>query len=151
MKSRMMTLLYLGLTSVSAYADTEGRVYPFPHADDTQDIHFEMPCDDVARSDYQSEPFYAILLNTMPRCSVTDKQWQDIQHRFPDNKVFATRYQCNDEAVINYTNVDEKYGFIAVYAGRTKEEAQRLLRKINTLRAFPDANIRLMQAVLEYP
>lgn len=151
MTQGILVSLIFSVGILPAYADTEGRVYPYPHPSDTQDVHFELSCDDVARSDYQSEPFYAILLNTMPRCSVTDKQWQDIQHRFPDNKVFATRYQCNDEAVINYTNVDEKYGFIAVYAGRTKEEAQRLLRKINTLRVFPDANIRLMQAVLEYP
>jgi hypothetical protein len=144
-------LLYLGVTSVSAYADTEGRVYPFPHADDTQDIHVEMPCDDVARVDYKSEPFYAILLQTVPRCSVTEKQWRDIQKRFPDNKVFATRYQCDDEANFNYTNVDAEYGFIGVYAGRTKQAAQKLLEQIKVMQAFPDANIRSMQAVLEYP
>ncbi|WP_139282119.1 hypothetical protein [Thiothrix caldifontis] len=82
---------------------------------------------------------------------MTDKQWRDIQKRFPDNKVFATRYQCDDEANFNYTNVDAEYGFIGVYAGRTKEEAQKLLEKTKVMRTFPDANIRVMQAVLEYP
>jgi hypothetical protein len=75
-----------------------------------------------------------------------------VQALFPDNKVFATSFECdsNDENNVTYTGVDDKHGFIAVYAGADKATAQKMLAKVKALGRFPGANLRKMQVVLVY-
>jgi hypothetical protein len=62
------------------------------------------------------------------------------------------RFQCEDsiEENISYTNVDAKFGFLAVHAGTTLEEARKRLAEVNATGQFPGANIRKMQAKLAY-
>ena len=66
-----------------------------------------------------------------------------------DHEIPPRMTMSND--VDTYTNVDPKYGFLAVYAGATESEAREFLKKVNALDRFKGANVRRMQAVLAYP
>src|SRR2546430_16110146 len=109
----LMTVLALGkICPDPRDAACVGRT---PH-----DIAFALPTDGIARDEFRSEPFYAIVLKTLPLCTVTANELAAIQKLFPANKVFATRFACeNSEEPINYTNINPKVGFIAVYGGAT--------------------------------
>ena len=62
------------------------------------------------------------------------------------------RFECDDmEEFIRYTNVNDKFGFLAVHAGATLNEANKRLAEVKATNRFPGANIRRMQAVLVYP
>jgi hypothetical protein len=63
------------------------------------------------------------------------------------------RFFCDDniEENISYTNVNDKFGFLAVYAGPTMKEAKARLAEVKGTGRFPGANIRKMQAKLVYP
>lgn len=149
--------LITGIAHAAPKTPTEGKVHsdpakPYPGFK-PHELSFETPKDGVARTEYKSQPFYVVILKTADRCSVTEEERLNVQTMFPHNKVFATRFQCNDdvEENIDYTNVNAKYGFIAVHAGTTLAEAQALLAKAKTTGRFAGANIRKMQAVLVYP
>lgn len=114
-------------------------------------LPFVFPNDGLARDEFKSEPFYAIVLKTTEPCTITDDELKWIQKLYHHNRVFASRFGCEDEEVITYTNVNEKFGFAAVYAGSTLAEAKKLLKVVRLDKAFPGANIRKMQAVLVYP
>jgi hypothetical protein len=116
-------------------------------------LSFETPQDGVARDEFRSAPFYAVILKTAALCSVKEKERAEIQALFPSNKVFAPLTSCDQdpEDTIGYTNVNPKVGFIAVYAGDTAEQAQQLLAAVKQTGRFPGANLRRMQAVLGYP
>ena len=116
-------------------------------------LSFETPQDGVARDEFRSAPFFAVILKTTEPCSVKEKERAEIQALFPQNKVFAPLTSCDDdpEDTIFYTNVNRKVGFIAVYAGETQEQAQQLLAVVKQTGKFPGANVRRMQAVLGYP
>jgi hypothetical protein len=117
------------------------------------ELCFERPRDGVARAEYLSESFYAVILKTTEPCMITEEERLQAQALFPRSKVFSMRFQCSDnfEENITYTNVDAKFGFIAVYAGTTLEEAKKRLAEVNATGRFPGANIRKMQAKLVYP
>lgn len=153
---KSFAFLTLALTGIAA-ADVGGKIHPpanpacatfKPH-----ELCFETPKDEVARAEYRSEPFYAVMLKSAERCSITEKERLEIQTLFPRNKVFSNRFECGEDAEenITYTNVAERVGFLAVYAGTTEAEAATLLRAVETTTRFPGANIRKMQAVLVYP
>ena len=112
---------------------------------------FVFPNDGIARAEFKSEPFYAIVLKTAEPCAITDDELRWMQKLYHYNKVFASRFGCQDEEVIRYTNINEKFGFAAVYAGDTLTKAKKLLKVVRLDKAFPGANIRKMQAVLVYP
>lgn len=115
-------------------------------------LSFETPQDGVARDEFRSAPFYAVILKTTERCSVKEEERGEVQRLFPANKVFAPLSGCDDdEDTISYTNVNPKVGFIAVYAGESQEQAQQFLAKVKETGRFPGANVRRMQAVLGYP
>ena len=148
----------LGFAAASvASADTTGRVQADPSvacADfKPHELCFEKPKDGIARAEYLSEPFYAVILRTTARCSLTEAERLQAQALFPGRKVFATRFYCGEdiEENISYTNVDEKYGFLAVYAGVKLEDANKLLRDVRAMGRFHGANVRRMQAKLVYP
>jgi hypothetical protein len=140
-----------------ASADTLGRVQPDPSvacADvKPHELCFEKPRDGIARAEYFSEAFYAIILKTAERCGLAEAERLQVQALFPRNKVFSTRFYCGEdiEENISYTKVDEKFGFLAVYAGATMVEATKLLIKVKATGRFHGANIRKMQAKLVYP
>ncbi len=152
----IVAVLSFALAGV-AFADTQGRVQSDPGvacADfKPHELCFEKPKDGIARAEYLSEPFYAIILKTVERCSLAEPERLQAQALFPRNKVFGTRFYCGEdiEENISYTNVDEKHGFLAVYAGATMADAKKLMHDVEASGRFPGANIRKMQAKLVYP
>ena len=116
-------------------------------------LPFETPKDAVARPEFRSAPFYAVILKTLGRCAPVEHERAGIQELFPRNKVFAPMFECEQEPedTVRYTNVDPKVGFIAVYAAQDLEDAEEFLAAVNQLGLFPGANLRRMQAVLVYP
>lgn len=143
------------LLSGVASADTQGKVLPDPAASceafQPHQLCFETPNDETARAEYFSEPFYAVILKTAERCGIPEEERLEIQASFPGSKVFSVRFECEEEEFIRYTNVNDKFGFLAVYAGPTLKAARKRLAEVNATGRFPGANIRRMQAVLVYP
>ena len=156
--NRLIAVTMLLVCSV-ALGDTQGKVQPNPTTPCTSgtfkphELCFETPTDGVARAEYLSETFYAVILKTADRCSIAEEERLEIQGLFPANKVFSMRFMCDDdvEENIGYTNVNDKYGFLAVYAGLTMKEAKARLAQVKATGRFPGANIRKMQARLVYP
>ena len=147
-----ITLFLSGVAS----ADTQGKVLPDPavscKAFKPHQLCFETPTDGKARGEYFSEPFYAVILKTAQRCSIPEKERLQTQGLFPGSKVFSMRFECDDmEEFIRYTNVNDKFGFLAVYAGATLKEANKRLAEVKATGRFPGANIRRMQVVLVFP
>jgi hypothetical protein len=144
------------LFSGVAAADTQGRVLSGPaaacEAFKPHQLCFELPTDGLARAEYFSRPFYAIILKTAERCSIPEADRLQIQKLFPDGKVFSPAFECEDpEDLIRYTNVNDKFGFLAVYAGATLKDAKKRLAEVAAMNRFPGANIRKMQAVQVSP
>ena len=154
--SRINIALAFFLITASAFADSQGKVQPDPERAcpgfKPHELCFETPKDGIARVEYLSEPFYAVILKTTEPCGVTEEERLQAQALFPRSKVFSMRFQCEDnfEENISYTNVDAKFGFLAVHAGTTLEEARKRLAEVNATGRFPGANIRKMQAKLAY-
>ena len=155
---RIPLSIALIVAAASAFAQV-GKIHsdpakPRPHFQ-PHNLPFETPQDQVARPEFRSAHFYAVILKTFERCKWTEKERGEIQSLFPRNKVFAPKDGCNEddphEDPIGYTNVNPKVGFIAVYAGDTQEEAQRFLEAVKQTGKFPGANLRRMQAVLYFP
>ncbi len=164
-KSGMRTLI--GMASFSllmsssfqpAFAEDQkpGQIQPYPYSNNPSyrrhQLRFEFPNDGIARAEFRSEHFYAIILKSAKACTITEQERLDVQMLFPWNKVFTDRFNCQDdpEEVITYTNVNSDYAFIAVYAGKSLDQAKALLMRLNLPKEFPGANIRRMQAVLVY-
>jgi len=139
-----------------ASADSQGKVLPDPAASckalKPHQLCFETPKDGKARGEYFSEPFYAVILKTAEHCSIPEKERLQTQGMFPGSKVFSMRFECDDmEEFIRYTNVNDKFGFLAVHAGATLKEANKRLAEVKATGRFPGANIRKMQVVLVFP
>ena len=153
-----MIFAFLALApAATALADTWGTVRPEPNLAcagiKPHDICFDLPKDEIARAEYQSKPFYAVMLKTAARCSITEEERLETQALFPRNKVFSMRFSCGEDSEenIRYTNVGENVGFLAVYAGTTPPEAAKMLLEVQTTGRFQGANVRKMHAVLVYP
>jgi hypothetical protein len=143
--------------SGAVFAGTPGKVHSEPAAScqgfKPHHLCFDVPNDGVARAEYLSEPFYAVILKTTARCSVSEEERLQIQKLFPLSKVFAESFNCDDdpEEFIRYTNVNAKVGFLAVHAGATLKQANKRLAEVRATGKFPGANIRKMQAVIVFP
>jgi hypothetical protein len=143
----------------SASVHAQGKVEPNP-VDTCSDgnfksheLCFKTPGDDIARVEILSESFYAVILKTAERCTITEDERLNAQGHFPETKVFSMRFYCDDniEENISYTNVNDKFGFLAVYAGPTLKGAKARLAMVKATGRFPGANIRKMQAKRVYP
>ena len=79
----------------------------------------------------RSQPFFAVILKSGPLCGIDDSERVAAQQQFPDAKVFLHRYFCEDFGdKVTYTNINEKSGFVAVYAGeRRSRRAARCSRR----------------------
>ena len=101
---------------------------------------------------YDSELFYAVILRSVPsptdNCDnyIPEPERLAAQVLFPRNKVFTTR--CAEPGQLSYTNTSSKAQFMAVYAGLTQADANRMLASVQATGKFPGANIRRMRAVL---
>lgn len=96
----------------------------------------------------ETEPFFAVILKSVrdSECSrfVPESERLQAQRLFPNNKVFASR--CGDAGSVYYTNTAPNTQFMAVFAGRTRAEAQRFLDTVRATGRYPNANIRRMRA-----
>ena len=101
---------------------------------------------------WDTELFYAVMLKSVnspdDSCDifVSERERTATQALFPDHKVFASR--CFEPGGISYTNTSAKAHFMAVYAGTTLVEANRLLEAVKATGKFPSANIRRMRATV---
>jgi hypothetical protein len=117
------------------------------------DLSFALPADGAARAEDRGQPVYAVILRTTPRCAISERERLAAQALFPGRKVFATRWECDDdmENNVTYTGVDARYGFLAVYAGASRAQADSALARVRATGRFPGANLRRMQVVRVHP
>jgi hypothetical protein len=147
----------LSFTLLALGANAQGRVHgettAAPPGAKPHEIVFERPDDGVARREFKSAPFFAVILKSGKPCSITEDERHKTQALFPGAKVFMTRFQCdgNAEENVTYTNVDPKVAFLAVYAGESLGAADRTLAKAKATGKFRAANLRRLQAVVVYP
>jgi len=112
-------------------------------------LPFRMPENAVI---YDTELFYAIILKSVnaPNDScdafVPEAERLAAQALFPANKVFASR--CAEPGEASYTNTNSNQHFMAVYAGLTIGEANRMLAAVQATGRFAGANIRRMRVVV---
>jgi hypothetical protein len=111
------------------------------------DLPFRLPAKTVI---YDTELFYAIVLKSVKspnddcKIFVPERERLAAQALFPDHKVFSSR--CAEPWNLAYTNTSANAHFMAVYAGTTLADANRILATVQATGKFPGANIRRMRA-----
>jgi hypothetical protein len=149
-------LLLVILTGLARKAQAQGKVCADPgHACGDfkpHELSFKIAKKfNFDRPEDKSAPFYAVILRSGELCKMTEEERLKTQALFPGNKVFLHRYFCEDfNDKVTYTNINKKFGFIAVYAGETPAAAQKFLSQVKATGLFPDANLRRMQVVVTY-
>jgi hypothetical protein len=111
-------------------------------------LPFVVPSDGVI---WESEQFYAVILKSVRDASkgmdcdlfIPEPERVAAQALFPRQKVFASR--CSEPGDLFYTGVADDTQFMAVYAGRTRAEAQATLAKVRATGQFPGANLRRLR------
>ena len=97
---------------------------------------------------WETEKFYAVILKSVrdeskgSDCNVfiPEAERETAQPLFPRNKVFASR--CYEPEELYYEGIDPEVMFMAVYAGRTRAEANAMLAKVKAVGKFPGAYLR---------
>jgi hypothetical protein len=113
------------------------------------DLPFRMPENVVI---YDTELFYAVILKSVSTANdncdvfVPEDQRLAAQAMFPDHKVFSSR--CEEPGRLSYSSTSPKARFMAVYAGTTLADANRMLAGVKATGKFPGANLRRMRAVM---
>jgi hypothetical protein len=134
-----------------------GRVCPDPARPCSgfraHDLSFVLPPGGTARAEARSVEFYAVILRSGPRCSIPERQRAAAQRLFPGRKVFSQRFECDDDVEnnVSYSRVSPSLAFLAVYAGSTRRQANATLAAVARTGRYPDANLRRMQVVYNYP
>jgi len=101
---------------------------------------------------YDTELFYAIILKSVKAAEdncdvfVPESERLAAQALFPANKAFSSR--CFEPGDLSYTNTNPNQRFMAVYAGMTRAEANRMLDSVKATGKYAGANIRRMRAVM---
>lgn len=126
------------------------------------DMSFDLAKDLKWQNAYYSVEFYAVLLKSMPakpddgpggdkECGdyIKETERKSVQALFPNKKVFASRFGCSSHSV-SYTKTNAKFNFLAVYAGKTKQEAQATLQEVKATKKFTGANFREIQVVYDF-
>ena len=119
--------------------------FPF----EPNDLKFRMPESAVI---YDTDLFYAVILKSVSvpedNCDkfVPESDRLAAQALFPDHKVFSSR--CVEPGQVSYTNTSSKAQFMAVYAGPTLADANRMLATVKATGKFSGANIRRMRAMI---
>ncbi len=112
-------------------------------------LPFRMPANAVI---YDTDLFYGVILRSVvspaDSCDnfIPEPERLAAQILFPKNKVFASR--CAEPGEVSYTNTNPRAQFMAVYAGATLADANRMLATVKATGKFPGANIRRMRAVI---
>lgn len=105
---------------------------------------------DFDRGKDKSQPFYAVILSSGALCGIQDAERVKAQKAFPRSKVFLHRYFCEGFGdKVTYSNINEKSGFVAVYAGETEADAQKMLAQAKAA-GYATANIRRMEVIVQY-
>ncbi len=111
------------------------------------DLPFQIPSN---ANIYDTDLFYAIILKSVnvaaDNCErfVPESERLAAQAQFPDHKVFSSR--CADPGGLFYTNTSSKTRFMAVYAGKSLADANKMLAAVKASGKYPGANIRRMRA-----
>jgi hypothetical protein len=161
-----LSITLIGLMDASAFAQAPLKICPNPSTPCKSkhrkfypyDLTFTMPATIKANKDYQSAPFYAVMLKE--NIQVSEKEECDggefhtrveaerkkIQTGFPNQKVFAS-YQCPDMGALSYIANGEPLNdnFIALYAGATQGEADLTLLLVKS--KYPKATLKKMVVV----
>lgn len=108
------------------------------------DLSFRIPRNAVI---WESEMFYAIILESRSarndcNAHIPEAVRLEAQSLFPRHKVFADR--CPEPGTLYYTNTNSDYRFMAVYAGKTRAEANRMMARVRATGRYPSANLRRM-------
>lgn len=112
-------------------------------------LPFQMPQNSVI---YDTDQFYAVILKSVStannKCDnyIPEQERLATQTLFPNQKVFASR--CAEPGEVSYSNTNPDTNFMAVYAGSSIADANRMLATVLATRKFPGANIRRMRAVI---
>lgn len=116
------------------------------------DLSFARESTGTARAEEVSAAFFAVILESAGRCAIPEAERRRIQSLFPSRKVFSSRFECDGDGENNvkYTEVDDQRAFVAVYAGPTREDADKVLAEAKA-RGFTGASVRRMQVVLVHP
>lgn len=110
------------------------------------DLPFRVP---VQAMIWESESFYAVILRSVRvadddcRTFVPEDEREAAQALFPRHKVFTDR-GCGEPGQVFYTGTQHDARFMAVYAGRTRAEANALLARVKATGKFAGANLRRM-------
>jgi len=110
------------------------------------DLPFRVPARAVI---WETGEFYAVILKSFRApeedCEkfVPESERLAAQELFPRRKVFASR--CWEPGTLFYTNTTPTTRFMAVYAGQTRAEAERVLAQVRATGRFPGANLRRMR------
>ena len=110
------------------------------------DLPFRVPENSII---FDTELFYAVVLKsvrtTYDNCDVfvSEDERLQTQASFPQNKVFASR--CVDIENLFYTGISPNVRILAVYAGSTLADAQRMLANVKATGKYPGAMIRRMR------
>lgn len=130
-------------------------------------ISFKLPTTIQPNKTYTSTRFYAIIVKTLQSgdedlcdggeyIESLENERRSLQREHPGRKVFAS-YSCPNMSAAEYEfpgSYDRKTerslidNFIAVYAGQSKEDAEKLLPALKT--KYPDAAIKPMTASAEW-
>jgi hypothetical protein len=110
------------------------------------DLPFRLPVRAVI---WESETFYAVILKSIKASEadcqvfVPEDERLAAQALFPRNKVFTDR-GCGEPGETFYTGTQSNAHFMAVYAGRTRAEANAMLARVKATGKFAGANLRRM-------
>ncbi|HLL73566.1 MAG TPA: hypothetical protein VK363_19160 [Pyrinomonadaceae bacterium] len=110
------------------------------------DLPFRLPARAVI---WESEAFYAVILKSIKASEqdcqifVPEDERLAAQALFPRNKVFTDR-GCGEPGETFYTGKLSSAHFMAVYAGRTRAEANAMLARVKATGKFAGANVRRM-------
>lgn len=111
------------------------------------DLPFRVPQNAVI---WETELFYAVVLKSMnaadENCDalIPESERRAAQALFPERKVFASR--CVEPGTLYYTNTRPNTRLMAVYAGPTLAEANRVLAGVKATGKFSGAYVRRMRA-----
>ena len=95
---------------------------------------------------FETEKFYMVVLKSARRVTgdcatpIPEDERVEAQKLFPRHKVFASR--CYDPGELYYEGIAPETQFMAVFAGRTRAEADAVLRKVRATGRFPGAYLR---------
>jgi hypothetical protein len=129
---------HVGQTGLKVCANPAAPCHSKVKRFEPYELSFRLPARIKPNVMYQSQPFYAVVLYRQESGTCDRGEYSSAveairlraQKRFPDQKVF-TDHQCPDMGAVSYDVEGQTNAkvFIAVYAGTTKAEAERILAK----------------------